>query len=171
MSFGHKFATGAVLVGLTLVVQCVSIAVLVLWGRAHLGRERHVFGPLRVTWVMVWITAVMVLLHLLEIMLWAGFYRWRSFSNWASAFYFSAASYTTVGSGDAFLSPEWRAFGPLESLTGILMCGLSASFLFAVVTRLVRHDDSLLQQGEHASLSPSHPAPLAPRAVRRYSPR
>jgi hypothetical protein len=31
--------------------------------------------------------------------------------------------------------------GPVESLTGMLMCGLSASFLFAIVTRLVALQD------------------------------
>lgn len=167
MSFGHKAATAAVLVALTLVVQCAWMAVLVLWGRAHLGRERRVFGALRVAWVMVWITAVMMVLHLLEILLWGGFYRWRCFSSWAAAFYFSLASFTTVGSGDVSLPPEWRSFGPLESLTGVLMCGLSASFLFAVVSRLVRHDDILLKQGEQTPLAPRHPVPPAPTVVRR----
>jgi hypothetical protein len=28
----------------------------------------------------------------------------------------------------------------VESLTGVLMCGLSASFLFAIVTRLVERE-------------------------------
>ena len=31
--------------------------------------------------------------------------------------------------------------GPVESVTGVLMCGLSASFLFAIVTRLVQVED------------------------------
>jgi hypothetical protein len=31
----------------------------------------------------------------------------------------------------------WRTLGPVESVTGVLMCGLSASFLFAIVTKLV----------------------------------
>jgi len=154
MSFGHKFATGVVLVALTLVLQCAWIAVLIVWGRAHFEHERRAFGALRVSWLMVCITADIVVLHLLEILLWGGFYRWRFFSSWASAFHFSAASYTTVGSGDVLLPPEWRSFGPLESLTGVLMCGLSASFLFAVVTRLVQHDATLLKQGEQMRLAP-----------------
>jgi hypothetical protein len=31
----------------------------------------------------------------------------------------------------------WRDLGPIESMTGVLMCGLTVCFLFAVVTRLV----------------------------------
>ncbi len=55
--------------------------------------------------------------------------------------FFSAADYATVGAGDLFLQPMWRAMGPLESVTGVLMCGLSASFLFAIVTRLIQLED------------------------------
>jgi hypothetical protein len=31
--------------------------------------------------------------------------------------------------------------GPIESVTGVLMCGLSASALFAIVARLIRHQE------------------------------
>jgi voltage-gated potassium channel len=78
---------------------------------------------------------------MVEILLWAGFYRWKCFATWDTAFYFSAANYSTVGAGDLFLQPMWRTMGPVESVTGVLMCGLSASFLFAIVTRLVELED------------------------------
>jgi hypothetical protein len=34
----------------------------------------------------------------------------------------------------------WRTLGPVESITGVLMCGLSASILFAIVLRLVERE-------------------------------
>ena len=34
------------------------------------------------------------------------------------------------------LPKEWRLFGPVEGLTGILMCGLSTAFLFATLSRM-----------------------------------
>ncbi len=147
MTFPQKFAAAAILVGLTLIIQCAWIAVLIVWGRAHIARDRRALGPVRAAWLMVWIIGEMILLHLMQILVWGGFYRWKCFSSWAAAFYFSAGAYTTVGSGAVPLPPEWRAFQPLESLTGVLMCGLSASFLFAVVTRLVQHEETFLQQG------------------------
>jgi hypothetical protein len=36
-------------------------------------------------------------------------------------------------------SADLEKLGPVEAITGVLMCGLSASFLFAIVTRLVEH--------------------------------
>ncbi len=53
-----------------------------------------------------------------------------------SAFYFSAVTYTTTGYGDLVLPNEWRLVGGVEALTGILMCGWSAAFFFAVVSRM-----------------------------------
>jgi len=35
------------------------------------------------------------------------------------------------------LKDEWRMFGPLEGLVGILMCGLSTGLFFAVVNKLI----------------------------------
>jgi hypothetical protein len=86
---------------------------------------------------MVRLTSLMICIHILEILMWAGFYRWKCFPTWESAFYFSAGNYSTVGAGDVIPQHAWRQLGPIESLTGVLMCALSASFLFAVVTRLV----------------------------------
>jgi hypothetical protein len=36
----------------------------------------------------------------------------------------------------------WRTNEQLESVTGVLMCWLSESFLFAIVTRLVEREDT-----------------------------
>ena len=138
-----KFVAAAALVALTLVVQCTWVAFLIVRGRARFGHKHRAFGIVRSALLMVSIMANIMVLHVVEVMLWAGFYWWRCLPSWASAFYFSAANYTTVGAADVLLPPEWRAFGPLESLTGILMCGLSVSFLFAITTRLVQHTTML----------------------------
>lgn len=113
------------------------MAVLIQWLKAHLTEGIHRLNRLRSAVLMVRFTSLLFFLHMLEILLWAGFYRWKCLATWESAFYFSAASYSTVGSGDLFLQRTWRTMGPVESVTGVLMCGLSASFVFAIVTRLV----------------------------------
>jgi len=71
---------------------------------------------------------------LVEIAVWALFFSWQKcLPDLESAFYFSGVTYTTVGYGDFVLPKEWRLFGPVEGLTGILMCGLSTAFLFATL--------------------------------------
>jgi hypothetical protein len=76
----------------------------------------------------------------------AGFYRWLCFRLREPAFYFSAANYATVGYGDVVLPQMWRNLGPMESIIGVLMCGLSASFLFAIVSRLVDRETKLSRE-------------------------
>lgn len=140
MEFLHRAGAGALLVAFTLSLQCGGMAVLIHWAKAYFARSLSSLGALHGALLMVRFTSVIVVLHLIQIVLWASFYRWRSIPSWESAFYFSIANYSTVGSGDVVLPPVWRTLGPLESITGVLMCGLSASFLFALVIRLVQRE-------------------------------
>jgi len=88
-------------------------------------------------WLFVRIAGWIVMLHVAEIMAWALVYRWRdAMPDIQSAMYFSAVTYTTTGYGDLVLPKSWRLVGAVEALTGILMCGWSTGFFFAVVSRM-----------------------------------
>ena len=90
------------------------------------------------TWLLVRVAWWLVLLHLAEIAVWALFYWWQKcLPDAESSFYFSGVTYTTVGYGDLVLPKEWRLLGPVEGLTGILMCGLSTGLFFAVVSKFL----------------------------------
>ena len=126
-------------VALTLMALCVAIhATGVSWAMQRLRRRRR--APLRfatITRLFVFVSVWIVLLHLAEISLWAGFYVWRNaMPDLPSALYFSAVTYTTTGYGDLVLSEGWRLLGAVEALTGILMCGWSTGFFFAIVNRV-----------------------------------
>jgi hypothetical protein len=90
-----------------------------------------------ITWRLILVTWWLILLHLAEISLWGSFYHWQGcLPDAETAFYFSGVTYTTIGYGDLVLAKPWRIVSPIEGLTGILMCGLSASVFFAVVLRI-----------------------------------
>ena len=77
---------------------------------------------------------VLILLHLAETGIWAIFYYWRGlFPDFETSLYFSLGSYTTIGYGDVVLPQRWRMLGGIEGLSGVLLCGLSAAFVFALV--------------------------------------
>jgi len=108
---------------------------------AMLRRARlHASSPprlVRLVWVFVRLAGWIVFLHLIEIAVWAAYYVWReAMPDFQTAVYFSAVTYTTTGYGDLVLSPEWRLVGAVEALTGILMCGWSTGFFFAIVSRI-----------------------------------
>ena len=137
MTLVHQASAATVMVLLTLFIQCAGMGALIHWGRTRFARGIHRLGPFRSALLMVRFTSVFVALHMVQILLWAGFYRRVCFPAWEAALYFSTTSFSTVGAGDLLLPQGWRTLGAIESVTGVLMCGLSAAFLFAIVTRLI----------------------------------
>ncbi len=123
------------LMALCVVVHAMGMTTLLPWVSRWAERinGRYWFS----TWMLVRTAGLIILLHLIEIAIWAFFYAWdHGMPDLHSAFYFSAVTYTTTGYGDLVLPNEWRLVGGVEALTGILMCGWSAAFFFAVVSRM-----------------------------------
>ena len=93
-------------------------------------------------------TVAVIVLHGIVILLWASCYCWLCFPSWESAFYFSAGSYATVGYGDVVLQSKWRLLGPLESMVGMLMSGVSIGLLLAAVTHRVEGESPVSDKGD-----------------------
>ena len=90
-----------------------------------------------ISWLLIRVTWMLLLIHLVEIAVWGLFYLVAGcLPDAESAFYFSGVTYATVGYGDVVLQRPWRMLAPVEGLTGILMCGLSTGFFFAVLNRV-----------------------------------
>jgi voltage-gated potassium channel len=140
MTLFHEIVTAVLLVLLTLWLHCGGLVALIFWVRRALAADPHRLRPFRSTALVVQLTAAVIVLHGVLILFWAGCYRWLCLSSWESALYFSASSYATVGYGEVVLPSNWRMLGPLESIIGVLMCGISVSLLFATVTRLVSRE-------------------------------
>jgi len=148
MSF-HRVVAELPLITLTLWLQSAGVAALIAWVRRTLGGDTRKIGAFRSAALVVRLAMAVVVLQGLEILLWAAFYRWRCLPSWDSAIYFSASSYSTLGCSDVTLPSEWRTLGPLESVIGVLTCGISVSLLFAIVTRLISREErsSLPERG------------------------
>jgi voltage-gated potassium channel len=140
MTLFREIGTPVLLVILTLWLQSAGLAALIFWVRRAVAGDLDRLGPFRSTALVVQLTTAVIVLHGVLILFWAGCYRWLCLPSWESALYFSASSYVTVGYGDVVLPSSWRMLGPLESIIGVLMCGISVSVLFATVTRLVSRE-------------------------------
>ena len=122
------------LVAVTVAIHSGGLALILslLWhspARPHPPFWKVTRLTIRIAW---WL----ILIHVIEIAVWALFFWWQNcLPDAESSFYFAGVTYTTVGYGDLLLPKAWRLFGPLEGLTGILMCGLSTAFFFAVLSR------------------------------------
>jgi len=136
----EQVVIAALLVSLTLCLQCAGVATIVQWLKTGPIREVRNVPMSRSAALVMETTTAVILLQGIVIFLWAGCYRWLCLGSWESAFYFSAASYSTVGYGDVVLPSHWRLLGPLESMMGVLMCGISVSLLFALINRLIANE-------------------------------
>ncbi len=152
MSF-YRVVAELPLITLTLWLQSAGVAALVTWARRALGGDMRKMGTFRFAALIVRLAMAVVVLHGLEILLWATFYRWHCLPSWDSAIYFSASSYSTLGCNDVSLSSQWRTLAPLESVIGVLMCGISASLLFAIVTGLFNRDEQSLPKEQGADVT------------------
>ena len=84
--------------------------------------------------LIVTLFASVLLLHVVQTSLWALFYYAQGlFNDFETALYFSMVSFTTIGYGDVLLPRSWRLLGVIEGFSGVLLCGISTAFMFAVV--------------------------------------
>ena len=104
------------------------------------------------TRLLIELAAWIILLHLVAIIIWGLCYTWTgALPGVQTAVYFSAVTYTTTGYGDLTLPEAWRLVGAVEALTGVLMCGLSTGFFFAVMSHLYQVWDQSAQPSRSAS--------------------
>ena len=124
------------LLAVCVIVHALGLALALPW-----LTPRHAGQPLRravrTIQVLIGVASWLLVLHLIEIAVWAAFYFWvRCLPDLETSLYFSGVTYATVGFGDIVLPHGWRLLAPMEGLTGILMCGLSTGFFFVMVSRL-----------------------------------
>ena len=116
---------------------CIHAAGITAALRSLRTLRHRTFGFWSGAFLFVTLAAWIVWLHLLEIAAWGLFLAWQGvLPDVSTAFYFSTATYTTTGYGDVVLPEGWRLLASVESLTGILMCGWSTAFFFAVISQL-----------------------------------
>ena len=92
----------------------------------------------RVTFFLI-VGTVTILLALLlgaEGAAWALVYRFLdALPDFRSAMLYSIGAMTSYGHADVLLASEWQMMGPLEALNGMLLFGLTAAFLYAVMQK------------------------------------
>ena len=144
---------------------------MIAWARPSFAPGVLRLGPFRSAMLMMRLMTAFIGLHVLQILIWTAFYRWLCFPVWESAFYFSAASYATVGYGDVVLPQMWRTLGPVESIIGVLMCGLSAGFLFAIVSRLVDREGASVRNSQYTYGRKNYGSAMGARGVQQLGPK
>ena len=125
------------LVSVCVVIHGFGMVLGVRWLSHTRARHGHHFSLWESFWILVRVVYGLLVLHLLQIVVWATCYLWFDcFHDFETAFYYSATSYSTVGYGDVIPPGNWRILGSVEAVTGVLMFGWSTGVLFSVVNHL-----------------------------------
>jgi ion channel len=124
-------------------IVVVGITLMIHYEILRLASEMLPRLPLPVRMRVIFVVFAAFLAHTVEVWLWAGVYflfveelHFASFagSEMTGAFsdyvYYSAITYTSLGWGDAFAIGQARLLTGVESLTGLLLIGWSASFTY-----------------------------------------
>jgi len=132
-----ELAIAVVIVAVCLIVHIAGILLMAEWllqRREYLEQTagRHHFALL-----IVMLFAGIVILHVAQTSLWAAFYYAQGlFSDFETSLYFSMVSFTTIGYGDVLLPRNWRLLGVIEGFSGVVLCGVSTGFIFAVINAM-----------------------------------
>jgi hypothetical protein len=98
--------------------------------------------------VMVLTVLILMLVHTIEVAVWALFYALVGAAPEGSdLLYFAFVNYCTLGYGDITPVKEWRLLGPIASMNGILLFGWSTAVLFEVLLKTIEHLSSIAAPG------------------------
>lgn len=124
-------------------LMAITVAIHLLGGLAVVLLLRHKISVephqslLRALRIVVELFAALLLLHLIQVGVWAAMYQWQIGWDFDTAIYFSTVTYATIGYGDVVPPPEWRLVAATEGLTGVLMLGWSSAMIYSLVSRLL----------------------------------
>jgi hypothetical protein len=76
---------------------------------------------------------------LVQIAVWAMlFIAIGEFDERYEAIYHSAVNFASLGYGDIVMTKQWKLLGPLEAVNGVLMLGMSAAALMAILQHMIK---------------------------------
>jgi hypothetical protein len=132
------------LVGLPAMLLCLVIqAAIAFWCvryfirrmQAHAAEQQHQVG----LWPLLVAMVAMMFGTMVQVVLWGVLFLWLGqFSELFEAVYHSAVNFASLGYGDIVMASPWKILGPLEAINGVLMLGMSAAALMAILQHMIK---------------------------------
>ena len=132
---------GTLMTLMNLGIQVKAVDILIKFFSNHLRAGRQ--GAVQMSGWRI-ISIVMLVLftgHLVQFATWAILFMGvGEFSDFTTAFYHSTVNFASLGYGDIVMSEDWRLLGALEAANGVMMFGLSAGTILAVMMKMLERD-------------------------------
>lgn len=151
---------GSTLIAITMVMHGLGMLSILRVGEAL--KQRFEARPTFASGLLILVLAswMIMLVHLSEVIVWAGFFLWKgAFANHSIAYYFSLNEYTTVGS-NYNLPLRWRLLEGLIATAGLLTFAWSTGVLLTLAQDFQEQQMRLIKQKRakrHAKPSPEPP--------------
>ena len=133
------FVISLAMMWLTVIIHSLGAVYWLKFLATKLIRDEKMHQPLRLFRVIMMTTMILLLLHILQVYLYAFlFYALPGHAGLESfhqAFYFSVVTFTTLGYGDVVVDPQWQMIAGTEAMVGIVVFGLTAALLFAIIQK------------------------------------
>ena len=132
------------LIGLPAMLMCLILQVAVAFWCVRYYVRQAADGPAHpgfLAGIRPLLVAMLVMMvgNFLQIVLWGLlFLQLGEFGELYEAIYHSAVNFTSLGYGDVVMSKEHKLLGPLEALNGVLMLGMTAAALMAILQHLIK---------------------------------
>lgn len=131
--------TALVTIGVCMTIHVVFMFLIFRFQVAFRGRFPRARGLSLIAPTILIATGLMTVSSHIQVLLWAGvMWVFGNFESATEALYFSATTYTTLGSGKHALEPPFRMFEPTEAANGMLAAGLNTAVLFALLSSMAR---------------------------------
>ena len=130
---------GLSLIALTLAIHATAVvmmAFVTMRIRARLKtRDVNLWNLVAMLICIIVVTGLLLaMLHAIECGIWAAAYLWLgALDSPIDALLFSVDSMSTRGSSGLTLQRHWQMMGALEAINGMLLFGVSAAYIFAVM--------------------------------------
>jgi hypothetical protein len=134
----------AFLLGLPVMLLCLVIqAAIAFWcvrfyihRMQALAAAQHLSAGVRPLLVVM---VAMMFGTLVQVVLWGVLFRLvGQFTELFEAVYHSAVNFSSLGYGDIVMQSPWKILGPLEAINGVLMLGMSAAALMAILQHMIK---------------------------------
>jgi len=115
-------------------IHALMTGVIIVATRRTANATDHLDVFWRLTALLFVTTIVLMCGHVIEITVWAVYYRWGGIEvvN-TDLFEFAFENYTALGYGDPIVQENQKLIGPLTALNGLLLIGWSVAIIFEVM--------------------------------------
>lgn len=137
MLFNLLIGVSTMAVCLLLQAMLLVLAIRYYVGHIHVVTALSFWSSLRVVCGFMF---MMVFGNLLQLTIWAlVFMGLGEFDVLSEAIYHSAVNFATLGYGDIVMSEKHRLLGPLESINGVIMVGVSTAALMTALQNSLKN--------------------------------